>query len=120
MDQNDRALVDKLKAELAQQGRKTAFAEDAAPATRDTAARAAGDAAFAQVTSSSDPMANLNAQPAADGDGAASEAGFLSAMNAFRRAKATGDRDAIAAAERHLQEVVRQEMRGVEGCETSK
>ena len=43
---------------------------------------------------------------------------FLSAMNAFRKAKASGDKDAIAAAERHLQEVVRQEMRDFEGCDT--
>ncbi len=116
MDQNDRALVDKLKAELAQQGRKTAFAEDAAPA----APNATDAAATAQVTSSSDPTANLNARDSTGEKDAASETDFLSAMNAFRRAKASGDRDAIAAAERHLQEVVRQEMRDVEGCEEAR
>lgn len=85
MDQNDQALVDKLKGELAKQGMKTAFAEDA---------------------------------PAAGEKNEDSEVDFLSAMNAFRKAKASGDKDAIAAAERHLQEVVRQEMRDFEGCDT--
>ncbi len=85
MDQNDQALVDKLKGELAQQGMKTAFTEDA---------------------------------PAAGEKNEDSEVNFLSAMNAFRKAKTSGDKDAIAAAERHLQEVVRQEMRDFEGCDT--
>ena len=91
MDTDDGELVERLKEQLRAQGRRTAFAEDAA-----------------SVTSSDDPMANVG-----DAEG---EDAFLSAMNALRRAKREGDRDAIAAAERHLQEVVRGEMSSFEGC----
>ncbi len=40
------------------------------------------------------------------------ESDFFKAMNAFRTARTSGDRDAIAAAERRLQDVVRRELTG--------
>ena len=43
------------------------------------------------------------------------ETDFFKAMNAFRAARTSGDRDAMAAAERHLQQVVRGELTG-EAC----
>ncbi len=42
---------------------------------------------------------------------------FFEAMNAFRSAKASGDSAAVAAAEKHLQDVVRAEMIQQESCQ---
>lgn len=44
------------------------------------------------------------------------EVDFMAALNAFRAAKKGGDPKAIAAAERHLQEVTRAELAATEGC----
>ena len=40
------------------------------------------------------------------------ESDFFRALNAFRAARTSGDREAMAAAERHLQDVVRAELTG--------
>lgn len=48
------------------------------------------------------------------GDGG--EDDFMSALNAYRAVKRTGDAAAIKAAERHLQEVTRAELRANETC----
>lgn len=55
------------------------------------------------------------ATPAATPD-APGEVDFMAALNAFRVAKKGGDPEAIAAAERHLQEVTRAELAATEGC----
>lgn len=44
------------------------------------------------------------------------ELAFLSAMRAYRQARESGDREAIAAAEQAWREMVRQEMLDREGC----
>ena len=50
-------------------------------------------------------------------DDAGDEGGaFFDALEAFRAAKRTGDKDEVAAAERALQQVVRNEMTREESC----
>ena len=54
-------------------------------------------------------------QPEAAEDANPLESDFFRAINAFRAARNAGDPDKIAAAERHLQDVVRGELTG-EDC----
>lgn len=52
-----------------------------------------------------------------DGSSSDGQDDFMSALNAYRAIKKTGDAKAIRAAERHLQEVTRAELRANETCE---
>lgn len=91
LDASDRALAEEFRAQIEASGSATAFDaarnQDPAPADRGQ-----------------DPD---DAPSPADLD-------FASAMNALRRAKHEGDPAAIAAAERHLQDVCRAEMAAFE------
>jgi hypothetical protein len=57
----------------------------------------------------------LDDEPQDDAPDNPLETDFFKAMNAFRAARTSGDREAMEAAERHLQEVVRGELTG-EAC----
>lgn len=92
MDQSDERLIDQLKDDLRKQGYATAF----------DAEKEAGS--------------QTDAAPAADDE--SGELDFMKAVNAFRAAKRCGDPSKVAAAERALQDFVRNEMRANEGCES--
>lgn len=96
MDESDRRLVEALKAGLAE-GRF-----EVGTGASPTGAPAAGQAAGTDDGASA-------AGAAADSD-LAGEADFLRALNAYRSARQSGDREAMLAAERHLQEVTRAEL----------
>jgi hypothetical protein len=98
MDESDRRLVEALRAGLAEGRYEVGTGDDqpAAPASGQPAASAGATAA---------------PEPAAEADdGLAGEADFLQALNAYRSARQSGDREAMRAAERHLQEVTRAEL----------
>lgn len=82
MDRSDEQLVSQLKESLAGGMYQTAFAEDEA-----------GDVAEVE---DDNPLGT----------------DFFKAINAYRAARTSGDADAVAKAERHLQDVVRGELLG--------
>lgn len=89
MDESDMKLAEQLREQLEASGEKTAF---------DT------PAADAQGGERDDASSLV-------------EGPFAQAMAAYRQAKRSGDAEATAAAERHLQDVVRAELAGgVEPC----
>jgi hypothetical protein len=90
MDESDRRLVEALRAGLAE-GRYEVGTGDDQPA------------ASVGATAAPEPAAEAD-------DGLAGEADFLQALNAYRSARQSGDREAMRAAERHLQEVTRAEL----------
>ena len=92
MDESDMKLAEQLREQLEANGAKTAFdAPAAAPA--ETPSKAAP-------------------QDEKDVAGSLVEGPFAQAMAAYRKAKRSGDAEATAAAERHLQDVVRAELAG--------
>ena len=96
MDESDMKLAEQLREQLEANGAKTAFD---APAE-------APEAAPAEAPSKAVP------QDEQDDAGSLVEGPFAQAMAAYRKAKRSGDAEATAAAERHLQDVVRAELAG--------
>lgn len=91
MDESDRKLAEQLREQLEANGARTAF---------DTPAEAPNEGA---------PQDEQDEQ---DDAGSLVEGPFAQAMAAYRKAKRSGDAEATAAAERHLQDVVRAELAG--------
>lgn len=87
MDESDMKLAEQLREQLEANGAKTAF---------DAPAAAPQDAP----------------QGEQDDAGSLVEGPFAQAMAAYHKAKRSGDAEATAAAERHLQDVVRAELAG--------
>jgi hypothetical protein len=88
MDESDMKLAEQLREQLEANGAKTAFG------------------APAEAPSKAIP------QDEQDDAGSLIEGPFAQAMAAYRKAKRSGDAEATAAAERHLQDVVRAELAG--------
>ncbi len=88
MDQSDMKLAEQLREQLEANGARTAF---------DVPAEAPRKGA---------------PQDEKDDAGSLVEGPFAQAMAAYRKAKRSGDAEATAAAERHLQDVVRAELAG--------
>lgn len=88
MDQSDMKLAEQLREQLEANGARTAF---------DVPAEAPSKA---------------TPQGEQDDAGSLVEGPFAQAMAAYRKAKRSGDAEATAAAERHLQDVVRAELAG--------
>lgn len=89
MDESDRKLAEQLREQLEANGARTAF-----DATTET------------------PGEDAAPQDEQDDAGSLVEGPFAQAMAAYRKAKRSGDAEATAAAERHLQDVVRAELAG--------
>lgn len=83
MDERDQQLAEELRASLEQGGYRTAFENQ----TEEAADSALGV---------ENPL----------------ESDFFKAINAFRAARSSGDKDAIDKAEEHLRDVVRGELTG--------
>ncbi|SES80810.1 hypothetical protein SAMN05216348_10315 [Olsenella sp. KH3B4] len=87
MDEDDMKLAEQLREQLEANGARTAF---------DAPAGTPADAPHGEQ----------------DDAGSLVEGPFAQAMAAYRKAKRSGDAEATAAAERHLQDVVRAELAG--------
>lgn len=87
MDEDDMKLAEQLREQLEANGARTAF---------DAPTEAPADSPHGEQ----------------DDAGGLVEGPFAQAMAAYRKAKRSGDAEATAAAERHLQDVVRAELAG--------
>ncbi len=106
MDKSDELLVEALKESMAHgryevgtpEAQAAAEATDAEKTIRPQAFRAAGDSGTGM---------DMEAELAGD---------FFAALNAYRAIRDSGTKEEIAAAERHLQEVTREDLRRRESC----
>lgn len=109
MDESDEELAERLRRDLEASGRRTAFPDG--PDERS----AEGDARVSPQT-----FGHIAGQGSgAQGDVPDAEdlqGPFFQAMNAYRAARNSGDREAMAEAERILHDVVRDELRGGDTC----
>ena len=110
MDESDRRLVEALKAGLAEGRYEVGTGSEEAAAS-------AGPASSSPAVASGEASRAEEPEPGEKDDDLAGEATFLNALNAYRRAKKSGDREATLAAERHLQEVTRAELQEFEAAQ---
>lgn len=80
-----------------------------------TAQPAARGAAFSSSTQEVRETVTTDTQDTDPGDPTGTA--FFKAMNAYRAARKEGDKDRLAEAQKHLQDVVRSELSGDAGCE---
>lgn len=109
MDESDEELAERLRRDLEGSGRRTAFQDS----PDDGSAK--GDVRVSPQT-----FGHIAGQGSgAQGDVPDAEdlqSLFFQAMNAYRAARNSGDREAMAEAERILHDVVRDELRGGDTC----
>lgn len=109
MDESDEELAERLRRDLEASGRRTAF-----PDGPD------GDAAERGERVSPQTFGHMAGQDSdaqgGDLDAEDLQGPFFQAMNAYRAARNSGDRKAMAEAERILHDVVRDELRGGGTC----